>query len=170
VRIVLYDTTERSMPYLSTIWAAGAMFSRSDYVLAVSSWGEAYARLSAIERRISLLQVWGHGAEGRPLIAGQPVDLGRLSAVADTDSQSEVWWRACDVAGGALGHAFMRAASRYLGCRVVGHCAVISWPNPLVQREIVGLKPGQEPWWPLSGQGLPSCSALRMTPPPWAYE
>lgn len=181
LRIVVYDAAERGWPYLGVWWAVGAaVLSGADARIGARSWAEAIARIeSAVRRepgRPVDLQIWGHGYQGSPLIAGEELrpHLGALChALARTWAAevegSTVWFRACDVAEGLRGHAFMRDASRALGVPVIAHCAVIAAPYPWEQREICALRPGEEPWWSLSGSELPSCSTLRMSPPRFAF-
>ncbi len=174
-RIVIRDAAEPS--HLRYWWAIGAaVISGADVVLAVRSWDEAYTRLEAVVRKQGLvgrpvdLQVWGHGYQGAPLIAGKAVSLPMLAdALVLTHESSTVWFRACDVAEGPAGHRFMAEAVVEIGCTVVAHCAVISLPYPWEQREICALRPGEPVWWSLSGEELQSCSTFRMTVPAWAY-
>lgn len=181
LRIVVYDATERSFPWLTIWWALGVwLLSRADVKIAARSWEEAYARIeSGIRRkgkgglRTVDLQVWGHGYQGAPLIARKRVDLARLArALSLALPASTVWFRACDVAEGPDGHEFMRNAVAALGLTVVAHCAVVSAPNPFRQDEICALRPppaDPDVWWSLSGSELPSCGTLRMSVPTFAY-
>lgn len=182
LRIVVYDAAERGWPFLGVWWAIGAqvLAGAGGVKIGARSWDEAIARINSAARR-NLgrpvdLQIWGHGYQGAPLLAGEPLRP-YLRMLADAISQpgateddgTTVWFRACDVAEGPRGHAFMRDAADTLGVPVLGHCAVISLPYPWQQRELCGLRPGEPVWWSLTGAELPSCSTLRMTPPAWAF-
>lgn len=181
LRIVVHDTAERGWPWLGVWWAIGArVLSGAGVVIGARSWGEACLRIdSAVRRNLGRpvqLQIWGHGYQGAPLIAGEPLSpyLRMLSdAIArpggEPDDGSSVWFRSCDVAEGPRGHAFMRDAVAKLGVPVIAHCAVISLPYPWQQREICALRPGEDVWWSLDGSELPACSTLRMAPPAWAF-
>lgn len=164
MRVLVRDTSAGA---LSSVWASAAGLARADRVIAAASWDEVYRGLDSIPDPIESLQVWGHGSRGRPLIGGETVDLAALSDVVHINGW--LWWRSCSVAEGATGHAFMWRCSAALNCDVVGHCAVISWPLPWRQAQIAGLRRGQDPWWSQSGDELPGCSTLRMSPPAWAW-
>lgn len=168
MRVVVYDTTETRPPFLSTWWGLGAAISGADVVIRAGSWGEAYSELRKVDGRIHQLQVWGHGNDGAPYIAGLTVSLTQLRN-ATPGGIGAVWWRACEVHRGPKGKAFALDVTRTLAADSVGHCVVISAPNPLVQGAICALRPGEHPWWDDYGKGLRGCSTLRMTPPGWAY-
>lgn len=168
MKVLVLDDTDQ----LSIFWRLGSLISGADVVIRASSWADAYAWLTALERKPEPLhlQVWGHGFSGAPLIDGLRVHLPALSrALGPLTPDDTVWFRSCDVARGVGGQTFMFAAANTLGCSVIAHCAVVSAPNPLWQREVVGLRPKQQPWWPADGAGLPGCSTLRMNPPPFAF-
>jgi hypothetical protein len=170
VRVLIYDTNERGWPFLSTWWALGSLISGADYVIAAETWADAYDGLAEIDQPLDLVSVWGHGDDGRPLIRGRSVDLVELGqSMRTADPGTELWWRSCQVHRGAKGQRFAEDVTRIVGCVSVGHCVVVSAPNPLWQGAICALRPGQRPWWPADGAGLPGCSTLRMTPPPKAY-
>lgn len=181
LRIVAHDAEESGWPFLGVWWAVGAaVLSGADVRIAARSWAEAIARIeSAVRRnpgRAVDLQVWGHGYQGSPLIAGEELRphlralAYALAPAPREDDGTTVWFRACDVAEGTRGHTFMRDAVAALGVPVLAHCAVISLPYPWEQREICALRPGESPWWSLSGSELPSCSTLRMSPPRFAFQ
>lgn len=167
LRVLVYDTTERAAPWLSTWWALGSLVSRSDLVIRADGWPSAYRALARVTLPIDLLQVWGHGDDGRPLLGGGTVDLDELARVLPPTSA--VWWRSCEVHRGTRGAWFAVDVTTRLRCTSVGHCVVVSAPNPLVQGAVCALRPGETPWWPVDGAGLRGCSTLRMTIPPWAY-
>jgi hypothetical protein len=171
LRIVVHDTAERGWPWLGVWWAIGArVLSGAGVVIGARSWEEAYDKLAEIDRPVDLVSVWGHGTAGKPLIDGRAVDLVQLGqALRTVRPTSEIWWRSCEVHRGAVGHRFAEDVTRIVGCVSVGHTHVISAPNPLVQRGICALRPGETPWWPHDGRGLPGCLTTRMTVPPKAY-
>ena len=174
LRIVVLDATERRAPWLSLWWRLGAAVSGADAVVRAGSWDEAYRGISRaladLGGRALDLQIWGHGDDGRPLIDGGPVSLHALhAALGILPKDSTVWWRSCEVHRGPRGQRFAEDAVRILGCVSVGHCVVVSAPNPLRQGAICALRQGQRPWWPPDGAGLRGCSTLRMAVPRWAY-
>lgn len=176
MKIIFYDTTETrptsmSPVPLSWLWKLGVSFSGADLVFPVSSWEEMYDRLAELEV-IDDIQVWGHGRPGGPLIAGRHPDLVMLAAslAGKTTPATTLWWRSCDVHRGAVGHAFARRVSLLLDVVSVGHCAVISWPNPLIQKAICALRPEESPWWPEDGIGLKSVLTTTMRVPMKAYK
>lgn len=169
--VLVYDTTERRAPWLSRWWSLGSLISRSAVVIPAASWSEAYDRLGEIRDPVDLVQVWGHGDDGAPLIAGRDVNLRALAGALPTlHPASELWWRSCEVHRGAAGRQFAADAVRILGCVSVGHCKVISWPNPLRQAAICALRPTDPgPWWDPSGAGLPGAWLSEMDVPSRAY-
>lgn len=172
MRIVVLDTTAGS---LSTLWRLGSVISGAEVVVRAASWSEAYDGIGDALERASVpvrldLQIWGHGDDGAPLIDGHSVSLAALRReIGVVDRTSTVWWRSCEVHRGPRGRLFAKQTTEVLGCCSVGHCAVISAPNPLVQGAICALRPGQEPWWDPAGKGLRGCSTLRMAVPSWAF-
>lgn len=178
LRIVVYDAAEKGFPWLGVWWAIGAtVLSGADVKIGARSWVEAIARIeSAVHRRPDRaidLQIWSHGYQGAPLIAGEglrPHLRALANALPWATEGTTVWFRACDVAEGARGHAFMRDAVAELCVPVIAHCAVISLPYPWQQREVCALRPGEAVWWSLTGSELPSCSTLRMKPPQFAFK
>lgn len=164
MRVVALDATDRLTPF----WRLGSLVSGADLVVRAASWEDVYDALAPLAG-VRDLQIWGHGFSGAPVIDGRRVDLLELGRAWHPAAGAVVWFRSCEVAKGVTGQTFMRDAARVLGCSVVGHCAVISSPNPLWQREIAGLRPGQEPWWPPDGAGLRGCSTLRMSVPDHAW-
>ena len=175
--LVVYDTTETGYPFLSTFWAAGSLVNKAKD-LPCSSWGQAYSKIKAAiplrhpsqDPPVVNLEVWSHGNDGVSLINGQTVDLAKLAAaLGRIDPASTVWFRSCETFRGRDGKAFAKEARDTLGCVVVGHTKVISWPNPLFQRSICALRQDEEPWWTDFGNELRGCSTLRMEVPPWAF-
>jgi len=170
VKVLVYDTTERGWPFLSTWWALGALISGTDEKIAAPTWADAYLQLAKIRQPIDLLMVWGHGTAGRPLINGRAVNLDKLAQSCTTlRPESEVWFRSCEVFRGQKGKRFAEDAVAALGCNVVAHTKVVSAPNPLWQRGLCALRPGERPWWTDEGDELPGCSTLAMRVPPKAY-
>jgi len=167
--VLVYDTTERQAPWLSRWWSLGSLISQSETVVPAASWADVYLALGEHEGDVDLLQVWGHGNDGTPLIGGRTVSLGDLSSALQRTPATEVWWRSCEVHRGIAGQRFAERAVDILGCRSVGHCKVISAPNPLRQSAICGLYPGQTPWWPVDGAGLPGVWLTEMRVPERAY-
>lgn len=176
MKIVFYDTTETKPTSLSPVpltwlWRLGVKFTGADKVFGVSSWEEVYDHLEALDQ-VDEIQVWGHGRPGSPLINGHHPDLVLLATVLSgkTTEATTIWWRSCDVHRGSLGHAFARRCSLLLNVVSVGHCAVISWPNPLIQKAICALRPEEMPWWPEDGSGLPNVWTTTMKVPMKAYK
>lgn len=167
---LVYDTTEKGWPWLSTWWALGALVSGADHVIPAATWPDAYEGLAAIRGPLDLVMVWGHGNDGTPLINGHTVDLDRLAAALPRlKPESEVWFRSCEVFRGPKGKRFAEQAVAKLGCNVVAHTKIVSAPNPLRQAGLCALRPGERPWWSDTGDELPGCSTLRMTVPAKAY-
>lgn len=172
MRIVVLDTTAGG---LSTLWRLGSLISGADVVVRARTWTEAYEGIGdamnfATTREPVDLQVWGHGTDGAPLIDGVPVSLAALRRELDgAPARSTVWWRSCSVHRGPRGRLFAQQVCDTLGFSSIGHCVVISAPNPLVQGAVCALRPGQDPWWDPHGAGLRGCSTLRMEPPTWAF-
>lgn len=176
-RIVVIDTTAGA---LSSAWSAGLAISGAGHKIRAGSWVEACKALEAAVDEVYVdngpdivvdLQFWGHGNDGAPMIDGKPPRLADLAIALGgvLDERSSVWWRVCLAHAGGEGHRFAARVTDKLGIRSIGHCAVISLPNPLRHRAICGLRVGEDPWWPEDGAGLPSCSMLRMEPPEWAF-
>ncbi len=174
MKILVRDTTQNM---LSRLWELGDMTSpRFDMTIEADSWDDVYTALSRLNLPpgvfIEEIQVWGHGQEGRPLINNKPVVLSYLANVlrGKTTKDTILWWRSCSTGQGSRGHVFAQDCVDILQVSCIFHCAVISWPNPLIQKEICGLRPGQEVWWSLSGSELPSCSVMRREPPAWCFK
>ena len=167
LRLLAYDATCRGgtwAPGLSTAWGAGAALYRAlgrlDAARGVASWSEALAFLASHEPEAALeeVQFWGHGRFGCVFVGKErlgvdelasPAHAAALDAIAARLARGRaplVWLRTCEAFGGPSGHAFARALSRRLGCRVAGHTHVIG----VVQSGLVSLAPGDEPAWPTS--------------------
>lgn len=148
LRVLLYDDTQG---FLTRCWRIGSRLSRWDAIIAASSWQEAVQRIALLPDGIRELQFWGHGTDGQPLIAQRMLssyitDLsvaGRFHKIPN----SLIWWRACNVFGGARGRDFAIAAPRVTGCAHVGHTRVISWPWPFLQSGGYAIRPGEKVHW-----------------------
>lgn len=187
LRLLVYDATCKGTwaPGLSAAWSAGATLYRGlgrvDAARGVASWGEALDFLTshAPARPLDEVQFWGHGRFGCVFVGKERLgeaELGSsahgraLDALADRLGRSRrdplVWLRTCEAFGGPSGHAFARALSRRLGCRVAGHTHVIG----VVQSGLVTLAPGEEPAWPASmglgplGEGGPGLASSPAEP------
>lgn len=169
MKIVAYDTTEKQFPFLSTWWMLGSTISGADARMPVSSWGQLYAKLEAFKGNITHLQIWSHGRPGAPIIAGEQPDLPSLAAALGDHEIEQIWWRSCDVHRGTMGANFAARVVRTLRCESVGHCAVISAPNPLWQARICALRPGETPWWGPIEEDLHGVLLTTMTVPSHAY-
>lgn len=123
-------------------WLFGSSFQK---VVAATSWNDILdavvkAKAEDPSRDIEL-QVWGHGAQGAPIIgsfAANPVDI-RWSKVGT------VWFRSCLVAGGVKGLSFMEQLAKQ--CRVAAHTVIIG-ANWGAASYLYGLEKGGKPTWP----------------------
>jgi hypothetical protein len=182
LRLLAYDATCKGgtwAPGLSTAWGAGAALYRGlgrlDAASGVASWSEALGFLASHEPDAALeeVQFWGHGRFGCVFVGKERLGVEELASSAHAEALDAiaarlararaplVWLRTCEAFGGPSGHAFARALSRRLGCRVAGHTHVIG----VLQSGLVALAPGDEPAWPATmglgplgeeGPGLPS--------------
>jgi len=177
-KILIFDDADKGIA--GRAWRIGAkIFGHSfDDVIAATSVRRA---MQDLERIFPLgkphsvdveVQIWGHGFDGRPRIAGETIthDMPAL-LVADT-----LWLRSCSVMHGEAGHNF----SEYLaqrGVDVVGHCGIIGpWG---AHSGLVGLRasPDARAWWkrdeyaqrshPFAPRTIP---ATQMSIPRWAFE
>lgn len=180
-KVLLYDESGWTPPstgaatqaVLSLSWMLGtkAFRGRSE---GASSWTEALDDLAVLQERheekhntsVRELHVWGHGSRGLPHIGPRgTVDLERLHKVCP--ALEVIWWRSCSV------HASQEFAAEVVeltGATSVGHCVVISAPNPFRQRAVCGLRPGEQPHWKkvkgvwrseATGLPLPSVATFR---------
>ncbi len=193
LRLLVYDATctgSGLSPGLSDAWSAGARLYRAlgrvDAARGVRNWREALNFLTTYgdDTPLGEVQYWGHGTFGKIWIARDAVDRARLddptlapdldrlaSRLAESRAPNHeplFWIRTCETMGGPSGHAFAKALTSRLGCRVAGHTHVIG----VLQSGLVALRPGEEPGWPLEmglgpkgeeGQGLPSTPAAPST-------
>lgn len=170
--ILFVDKTEGG--FLGASWKTGAtMFSKAfTFVKLVSSVQEVYDSLAQIPTKIDHAQVWGHGSAGEPLIAGVPL-------VATSDAWKKLnggslWFRSCYTMLGVAGQRFALKMTEH-GVSVAGHLCIIGpWA---MQSYLVGIKPGQRPWWSTALHPGPSTpwaprtvSAVRMGLPQWAFK
>ena len=178
-RVLLYDdsgwvpgsTSPALQRFLTAAWAVGTQLFPGTSIGA-DSWRDAYHELEQHQAEhgpIRELHVWGHGSKGRPAIGPvRDLDLDTLAGVLP--HLDVVWWRSCSV------HAdkrFARAVTEKLECTSVGHCQVITWPNPMTQRAVCGLREGEDPHWEkrdgvwVNGEGrpLPYVSTFRRRVP-----
>ena len=177
-KVLLYDasgwvprgTSPGLQRFLTAAWALGTRAFRG-HSIGASSWPEALELLGehvAEHGSIRELHVWGHGARGRPMIG--PVfdlDLAKLHEAVG-DNLDAVWWRSCSV---HRDPGFAAEVVKELDCASIGHCEVITWPNPLRQRAVCGMTPRDDrPHWRRAGDGtwvngrgepLPSVGTLR---------
>jgi len=180
-KVLLYDdsgwqprgTSWLTQKTLSAAWAIGTRVFRGKSI-GVSSWREAYSELELHQAGtncpIRELHVWGHGSRGNPHLGPRGVMNIRQLADGLPDLEA-VWWRSCSV---HASHNFARKVADTLGAASIGHCVVISSPNPLRQGAICGILPGGAPHWHLNKRDawvyidehleerpLPSCGTLR---------
>jgi hypothetical protein len=172
LRLLVYDRTCTGRPLrpgLSRAWRLGhglyRALGRVDGACAAASWGEALDWLNhrGGPARIAEIQFWGHGQWGQVLINGERLDAGALEPGHEHQGRlarlrermlpgdGGLWWfRSCETFGGAHGHAFATAWTRFFGCRAAGHTHVIGvW-----QSGLHSLRPGQAPGWS-ADEGLP---------------
>ncbi len=203
VRYLLFDTTcvgQDGRAPLSWVWRAGArlfrLLGRFDGVFGARSWPEALDWLTRQPGPITEVQFWGHGRFGRALIDRDVLDAralspshplySRLCLVRDQLEGPKAlwWWRTCETYGADSGHAFAAAWTAFLGCRTAGHTHVIA----AYQSGLVGLHPGQHPFWPADlgilrgtpaspelgvssrGREVRTIHLLTRYPPPWTWE
>ena len=167
MKAVLYDSQDKK---LSRLWRLGLPFNRTPIDIGAATWEAAYFVLR-VHPEIRELHVWSHGRAGAPLIAGQPVELFKLTQ--SLPNLVGVWWRSCSVHRGAAGHAFAKGCARH-GFISVGHTKLISTPLPWRQKSICAYTPnelaaGIDPWWSDQGDELRGCSTFRMKVPRFAY-
>lgn len=135
--------------FLTAAWGIGTrLFSGKS--IGADSWRHAYGELDRYQNDtgepIRILHVWGHGSSGNPRVGN--VDKVDLELLAETCPELEaIWWRSCDVHAFKKGKHFARRVTDICRAASIGHCEVITWPNPLQQRAICGLRPGEEPHW-----------------------
>lgn len=165
--ITVWDKAERSG--LEIFWALGTLIDRGPSK-GVKTWLEAMDYIDECFEKYGVIEVhfWGHGATATPLIDRSPFPW-RVFVNRMRGKLSRIWFRMCSVARGRNGRRLMARVSNGVGCDVVAHAKVISWPNPLKAYSGVALRPGEVPWWTDHGDELPSCSTLRMTVPAKFY-
>jgi hypothetical protein len=175
MRVCIIDDTQRklwSQKGLSHFWRLGSFLGGFDHVLPVRGVLDALVALDRLPTGpLEHLQIWGHGQSGRPLIGREVLDVEELASVSSMRASSVVWFRACDTFQGPRGWDFAIQAAALLGCSVVGHTRVISWPWVTHQSGGYALRPGELPHWSshddgMSGPGVPNtCLVTAMNPP-----
>ena len=182
LRLLVYDRTCAGGPLrpgLSRAWQIGhglyRALGRVDGACAAASWGEALDWLNerGTDASIAEIQFWGHGQWGQVLIDGERLDAGALARGHEHQPRlarlrgrmlpgdDGLWWfRTCETFGGARGHAFATAWTRFFGCRAAGHTHVIGfW-----QSGLHSLLPAQEPGWSVAEGVRGGTSAARSWP------
>lgn len=143
MKIIFYDKTSG---FLSFLWRIGAWIAirrgHADVAVAVSTWEEminCIGNTSASLHPLSVIQLWGHGGPGRPLIDSSSLDALRMSklgaALATHVNMIKIMkgaspifvWRSCAVFNGLLGQGFARQCARTLQCRVAAFTYNIGW-------------------------------------------
>lgn len=147
-KIMAYDNTyEDVILGVEATWRYGAWLFGASFqkVVAATSWDDILNAVVAAKAedpsREVELQVWGHGAQGAPIIgkyAANAADI-RWSKVAS------VWFRSCLVAGGVKGLSFMETLAKQ--CRVAAHTVIIG-ANWGAASYLYGLEKGGKPTWP----------------------
>jgi hypothetical protein len=160
--------------FLTASWAVGTKLFPGT-AIGATSWRDALDELldhQADNGPIRELHVWGHGSRGNPAIG----NVDRLDIQQFRRSLPElqvVWWRSCSV------HADRHWTERFVnetGVVSVGHCVMITWPNPMYQNAVCGLRPGESAHWVRTGrrqwvstahdkQPLPNVSTFRKAIP-----
>lgn len=142
-------------------FAGGALYrlmGRIDAYAGFRTWEETLAWLNNIEpdRRISQIQVWGHGSPGRVwMLEDSRLDrdsitdgphapaLARLRERLTDDAQ--IWFRSCGVFAGVRGQDFAQSWSDGMGCRISAHTHIIGFWHAGARNAW----PGVSPHWPL---------------------
>ncbi|MDB4960134.1 MAG: hypothetical protein JWP01_133 [Myxococcales bacterium] len=182
-RVIVYDRTcVRSRGRLSPIWAAGARMYRSlgrtDDIVGVASWSEAFAWLAGRRDPISEIQYWGHGNWGAARVGDDVLDARALMATHPSHRELEavrerlapdalLWFRTCETFGARAGRELAMRLADFLGARVAGHTYVIGFH----QSGLHGLAPGTTPdWSPNEGlaEGTADAPRRAKSSRPWA--
>ncbi len=161
-KVLLYDasgwtpegTSKATQAVLTTAWTLGTrLFSGKS--IGAEDWPQAYELLREHQARtgvnITQLHVWGHGLTGQPLMGGTGCLLNPSKLKGACPHLHLVWWRSCSV------HAnpkYAELCARKLNAYCVGHCEAISWPNPLRQVSVCGIRPGEEAHWHRTEKGV----------------
>lgn len=179
LRVMVYDNTDWASG-LTQSWFAGGklyrLFRSLDLVKAVTSWKETFEYLSSVEpdKKIDVLQFWGHGTSGRVFInkdplggfivdPKHPLHDGLVALKERLHPGSLVWFRTCATFNGALGKQFAKDLANFLGCRVAAHTFLI---GPF-QAGLHSIGPGEEPGWDDS-EGLdPKTGGLKQS---WPFD
>jgi hypothetical protein len=158
-RVIVYDRTcVRTRGRLSPIWATGSRLYRAvgktDAIVGVASWNEAFAWLAARPDPISEIQYWGHGNWGTARVDADVLDASALMPAHPSYRALEavrerlapdalLWFRTCETFGARIGVDFAARLADFLGARVAGHTYVIGFH----QSGLHGLAPGMQPDW-----------------------
>jgi hypothetical protein len=154
MRVTVYDKNPGpgvQQWFLKLSWLLGCffqkLFGKVDDYKGVSSLDDLLDWLCYRDERLVSVQFWGHGSPGTIWIGGKPYKAKDfLSLKPRVQADSVVWFRACSVFQGALGHAFSGTLADGLGCTVAGHTRIIG----LFQGGLHTRKPSTYPSWPAS--------------------
>lgn len=160
--VMIYDASDWAGKELRFSWVTGGLFYRLfksiDEVRGCFDWTEALRFLTSVQkgRKIKTVQFWGHGTPGHVWINGRTLSIRSLLASSyhrelllklkdRLDSDSVIWFRACNVAATSEGQLFMQSLANLLGCRIAAHTFIVHpWQGGL---HTIG--PGEEPDWPI---------------------
>jgi hypothetical protein len=151
---------------------------RTDDIIGVESWSEAFAWLAARPDPISEIQYWGHGNWGTARVGDDVLDATALVATHPSHRALEslrerlapdalLWFRTCETFGARAGVELAPRLADFLGARVAGHTHVIGFH----QSGLHGLAPGMMPdWSPEEGlaEGTPDAPRRARSSRPWA--
>lgn len=159
MRVVIYDTEPGfgvGNILLSWSWAVGAhlqkLFGFADAVYGAKSWEEATAWLRLHPtKHFDSIQFWGHGAPGVMYIGGMPAQRDTFNFLLGRVSGGLIWFRACSVFQGHMGHLFSERLANTLGCIVAGHTRIIG----LFQGGLHTRAPHTAACWPKTEGELP---------------
>jgi hypothetical protein len=152
---------------LTHSWIVGGklykLFGSIDEAKGFKSWEDALAWLTLVgsDRKISEVQIWGHGSPGRSWM----LEDGALDENSPTSTKygvvmkmlkerlapdAHIWFRNCSVFAGVKGHFFARAWADFFQCRVSAHTHIIGFWQAGLHTAV----PGIEPHWDLKeGEG-----------------
>ena len=141
-KLLIYDNTENSPVGYS--WKAGAIAFgwRFDRIVAANNLNDIHQALDEADP-FTEAQYWGHGREGEPCFDHKPLPL--PSDMLRSSGVSLIWFRCCSVLGGPRGIQYAERLAGDCNLAVAGHCGVIgTWG---MQSGLVGVLPGDKPWW-----------------------
>ena len=135
-RIVVYDANPGkgvAQWWLWLSWAVWAnllwFFGFVDYVHTTNDWREIRSLLFKWRDTPIEVQFWCHGSPGLLWWGGYkvtPKDLDSLTSIV-SNPRSLVWFRACSVFRGELGHAFARMMAEKWLCTIAAHTRIIGF-------------------------------------------